>query len=211
MRALLSYNDTHYTDREYTQGNHSVYLTIGTFEVEMYGAGGGYYNWNYDKAWGNNGGGSGAGFKGIINITEEGTYNISVGTFNGRATNGGATTFGSLISCGGGGYDTHGYGSNPKGFCIGYGDGGTLTIDESIIVSYDIKSDGNSGSYNSHDGGPGYWSSDGGKSLYDDSSTGYGAGQYSGYNTSNYGAGYFKITAITGEILNRRYIIQTIG
>lgn len=204
MRAHTIVTKKYRTEIEVTSDIKTVNLASGQYLIEMYGAGGGSYSWSYQKAWGTNGGGSGAGFKGVIEIPE-GEYVITVGKYNGGTTKGGSTTFGSLIICEGGGYETYGYGQNPKGYCTSYGDGGKLTINEGIILSYEIKSDGIDGASYSYDGGGNYFGRNpGGFSVYDESINGYGAGQYANRDGSATGKdGYFKLTALTentGEI-----------
>lgn len=184
--------------KSYTSsGTYSLSIsTSDTYYIEMYGAGGGNaanwhrYNGSY-WAYYTAGGGSGAGFKGFVNLSA-GTYSVTVGAHGGNGAQAGsggtsqgsagtATVLGSIISAGGG---TGAYISGGDYKVSRVGVGGTLSIlDSSKIISTRLSSNGNDGDTKAATGYvyppstatyyPQVW---GGMSLYDGSETGYGAG-----------------------------------
>lgn len=176
-------------------GTQNVYIAkTGKYEVYCVGGGGGFYctfttlrtgsilNHHLSltkRVYTSWGGGSGAGFRGIINITK-GSFSMTVGSAGtGSATgstpkSGGASKIGNLITCGGGGVKTSGTSG---------GAGGTVTLNTTPI-STTLNSSGNAGGYSKNTTSP---SATGGASVYG----GYGVG---GSNKSyNGGAGYIKI------------------
>ena len=175
----------------------------GNYIVEMYGAGGGWASarWATDIWYGTTvGGGSGAGFKGIVNLTA-GNYAITVGKagenvqggWNYEATGetGGSTSLNNLIIAGGG-IGGYGYYGNATA-----GKGGSITIDPSVeVISDSINSTGNDGSIVGFAGSGDPHAVNGGASLYNGSQTGYGAG--GGY-PNNAVDGYIKIMQQTTE------------
>lgn len=197
---------TLYSETEYTTSNtYTMELTEGDYQVEMYGAGGNTCGtWTYQKAQGWQGGGSGAGFKGVVHLPA-GNYQIYVGAVTGGA--GQATTFKNVdtaityITAGGGGY-------NGNGFSWDYSTnwrapGGTLTIHaDTQVISSEIARNGEAG----NQWGNQFWInttiSDGGKSVAN-GADGWGCGQNGGWGTS-YGrrGGYFKISKLGTEFSN---------
>ena len=191
---------TAYTSKIYaTPGTYSLELEAGDYEVEMYGAGGGDYSWSYQKAYGHNGGGSGAGFKGTVTLPK-GTYTLTVGATNATG-NGGDTSINDLIICGGGQLFTGGYAN------YNTAKGGTITISSSLQVKESIlQSAGNDGYRQWYDGG-GSWKYNerekGGLSLYDNSNTGYGAGRYTVSGLTGNGIdGFIQIKSLGEEFSN---------
>jgi len=180
----------------------------GNYDIEMYGAGGGACGAMHSGAgynvYGTSSGGSGAGFKGVLNLPA-GKYTITVGAYgaNGEfrgssgatsASSGTATILQGIIEAGGGSGATATNGSTGTP-----GSGGTLSIlDNSKIVSSVISSDGNDGQFKNVAGLSGFIANcPGGLSLYDDSQTGYGAGGGKIESNPAYNAqdGYFKISS----------------
>lgn len=191
---------TAYVSKIYaTPGTYSLELEAGDYEVEMYGAGGGDYSWSYQKASGHNGGGSGAGFKGVVSLPK-GTYTLTVGATNATG-NGGDTSINDLIICGGGQLFTGGYAN------YNTAKGGTITISPSLQVKESIlQSAGNDGYRQWYDGG-GSWiyneREKGGLSLYDNSNTGYGAGRYTVSGLTGNGIdGFIQIKSLGEEFSN---------
>lgn len=187
-----------YVHEYITTGNYEITLEEGDYEIEMYGAGAGACRNGHEKYWTKIGGGSGAGFKGIIHLSAN-TYTLTIGAggayADGNAAssgNGGNTTFADLITCGGGigaYYAYHAHYDNRNG------EGGTLTISDNanIVGTPELQSNGNDGQRNY------YMNNDpatsGGLSLYDGTLLGYGAGGSSNVsNSSTKGiGGYLKI------------------
>lgn len=124
------------------------------------------------------GGGSGSGFIGIIYITKN-TYSITVaaggsGNYEGYGYSGGNSSMGNILTCYGGGANTH------DG--IAGGGGGALPSINTTVYSTQLNSAGNAGGT-----GLPYGSASGGASLYN----GYGKGgdaaeRYSGAGTGGY-------------------------
>lgn len=181
-------------------GTYEIDLEAGEYLVELYGAGGGWANssWTTDTHYcRTSGGGSGAYFKGIIRIS--GTTSITIGAGGkgvnyGRASGsggaGGNTTIGNIVSAGGGGgaYTVYMNGADNH---VGYG--GTVSIlDNSAILLSIQNSSGNNGSTITKTYSTGPADVAGGASLYDGSSTGFGAG--GGY-PNEAKDGYIKIEA----------------
>lgn len=191
--------------KSYTEaGTYTIEITeAGNYEIEMYGAGGGWARGSYTVYGGSKDytiatGGSGAGFKGVLNLPI-GIYSVTVGAHGvfvngGRGTTGGNTNFNDIISANGatGGYSINGgYAEDIKE----QGRGGSLQIiDSSYIVSTSKQMNGRDGSYDTlHEAYP-YMA--GATSVYDDTITGYGAGGGSSHDAVD---GYFKITKLTGD------------
>ena len=180
-------------------GTYTVEILFeGPYNVEMYGAGGGrVHNYHGTDTWYGRtlGGGSGAGFKGVVNLSI-GTYTINVGTAgisrdvgasSGDGDNGGDTVLQGIINAGGGkgGHAVYMGATNP-------GVGGTLQIlDASKIVSTSKSLNGNTGGKVNAIGHYTIDPVDGGASVYDNTAVGYGAG--GGYPL-NAVDGYCKIT-----------------
>ena len=195
-----------YSEAEYTSSStYTMLLTEGDYQIEMYGAGGNTYGtWTYEKAQGWQGGGSGAGFKGVVHLPA-GNYQIYVGAVTGGA--GQSTTFKNMdnnityITAGGGGY-------NGNGFTWDYSTnwrapGGTLTIHaDTEVISSEIARNGEPG----NQWGNQFWINttitDGGKSVAN-GGDGWGCGQNGGWGTS-YGrrGGYFKLSKLGTEFSN---------
>ena len=179
-------------------GTYNIYIAkTGKYEVHCVGGGGGFYcTFKTIKSgvgfshmslikylYTGYGGGSGAYFKGEINITK-GSFSMVVGgggvghKTGGTPTAGGTSKIGNMVSCSGGGVKTSGSSG---------GAGGTVTLSVTP-VSTEKKLSGNSGSYTANTPSP---TATGGKSVYNNTATGYGAG--GGYNSYNGIAGYIKI------------------
>lgn len=176
-----------------TPDTYTIELEAGDYSIEMYGAGGGSYSWTYQKAYGTNGGGSGAGFKGTVTLPK-GVYTLTVGATNATG-DGGDTSINDLIVCGGGKRFTGGYNN------FNTAAGGTISISPSLeIKETNLNSDGNAGYRQWFDGGGGWHYNEkekGGLSLYDNSNTGYGAGRYTTSGKTGDGVnGYIKISSI---------------
>ena len=161
-----------------TAGTYSLeLLETGKYEFYCVGGGGGYYSTLSGTRPISAGGGSGAGFIGIINITK-GSISLTVGaggvghSKDGTSTAGGTSSIGSLVSCGGGG---------PGRLSGGGGVGGTITLNVTPVSST-LNSSGNRGNATSS----GY-NATGGASVYN----GYGAG--GGYNHYYGYEGYVKV------------------
>ncbi len=185
-------------------GTYSVTLSAGDYYVELYGAGGGAGISAWEAAGCLGGGGSGAGFKGIIKIDTPiivsivvGAGGLGKGSYNNARYEGdvgGDSSFNSIITCGGGkggvGYSTvTSYG----------GAGGTLTINdtERIITKIKIASDGQANVYAR---GPyaSYNDCSGGLSVQDGTHYGAGAGGWSVLqNLTNGLNGYCRIMTQT--------------
>ncbi len=182
-----------------TAGTYSVTLekeTLCLVSLVGGGAGGHGYNSNF-QAW-ESGGGSGAYLKGYITLPA-GTYQI-VGGNNGNAgpNNGRDTTFAGQTAKGGTWVD-------------GGGLGGEI-ITTSDFVSIEAKT-GNKGGY-AHNGYAWDIVASGGASVYDDTSTGYGAGGRAECHAGNWSDfpgydGYIKID-ILSDITDYDYTKQTI-
>ena len=197
---------------EYTEtGTYEITLPEDDYEVELYGAGGGAAICGYNTYYTNRGGGSGAGFKGTIHIPA-GTYTISVGSGGSSSSgnvcnsgNGGDTSISNIVTAGGGlgAYISYNSYADDR-----YGKGGTLTIDNSIIVGTpEIQSDGIQGDSVGYVYGGYDISVYGGTSIYDETHNGYGAGgsyNKSGLTSSGYN-GYLKITAINQGYYTTEY------
>lgn len=191
-----------------TAGTYSVELEANEYYVELYGAGGGAGRSAWEAAGCLGGGGSGAGFKGIIKIDTPITFSIVVGkggagkgaynTASYTGENGGDSSLGSIITCGGGiggrGYSTiTSYG----------GAGGTLTINdtEGIIVKTEKAENGQANVYARGSTGS-YKDCSGGLSVQDNTHYGAGAGGWSignDYALLNGLDGYCKIMQQTTE------------
>ena len=189
-----------------TAGTYSVELEANEYYVELYGAGGGAGRSAWEAAGCLGGGGSGAGFKGIIKIDTPITFSIVVGagglgkgsysTARYQGDDGGDSSFSSIITCGGGkggvGYSTvTSYG----------GAGGTLTINDTdkIIVKTEKAENGQANVYAR---GPyaSYNDCSGGLSVQDNTHYGAGAGGWSVLqNLINGIDGYCKIMQQTTE------------
>lgn len=183
-------------------------IEAGNYEIEMYGAGGGWANnsGHTDRRYGATvGGGSGAGFKGVLNLST-GIYSVVVGAAgeNKNGANGtsqagaGGSTYISIqnssakiVECGGG---TGGYRQTNVSSIVGAG--GIVAYDNSYIVSIQNSSNGNAGGNSGYTDQAGPVAVLGGVSVYDNTVTGYGAGGGYPYNAVN---GYFKITKLTGN------------
>lgn len=187
-----------------TSGVYTIEITeAGNYEIEMYGAGGGWASNRYaTDTWYARTftGGSGAGYKGVVNLSV-GTYTITVGkaatgrnyeTGSGSTSAGGSTSLDNLIVAGGGGGATAGPSANGA---VGLG-GAVVINDSSIIVNTELSTLGNNGNYASLYPYTGVPPCLGAASVYDGTTTGYGAGA----GSSNVGQdGYFKITKLTGD------------
>lgn len=190
-----------------TAGEYEVELSADEYYVELYGAGGGAGGNGWEAAGCLGGGGSGAGFKGMIKIDAPITISIIVGaggagncayTPNTSRTgkDGGDSSFGSIITCGGGkggrGYST----------ATSYGGaGGTLTINDTdgIIKKTETGTDGQANVYAR---GPySSWNDcSGGLSVQDGTHYGAGAGGWSQLKGLTSGLnGYCKIMTQTTE------------
>lgn len=178
-------------------GEYEVTLEEGNYLVELYGAGGGLgaQSWNGLNSYATEGcsGGSGAGFKGLVHLPAN-TYVMAVGAGgvygNPKGTNGGNTSLGNLITATGGGGGSCNNGGGTAGV------GGEITISNNLTV---IEIDKSQNGYTGTKGTAMYsWSPpsnlQGGLSVYDNTSTGYGAGS-SRVNGNNIDAvgGYIKI------------------
>ena len=208
MKAVVKINKNYYNELELTSSKKTIQLTDGTYEIEMYGAGGNSYGtWTYEKAQGWQGGGSGAGFKGVVHLPA-GNYQVYVGAVTDGA--GQATTFKNTnndityITAGGGGYNGNGFSWDSS--TNWRAPGGTLTIHaDTQVVSSEISRNGEAG----NQWGNQFWInttiSDGGKSVYN-GADGWGCGQLGG-TSCNYTrkGGYFKITGVTGHIYTNTY------
>lgn len=165
----------------------------------------------------NSGGGGGAGFKGYLTLPV-GTYTITVGSggagkdagkgpsrISGSAktyahgTSGSATILvlgnTTIISCGGGTYGKlfAKSGDYKHIWCSG-GDGGTFSGNSSYYSSSPtLASNGNGGNNKSVTNGSSVPSITAAKSLYDNTTTGYGAG---GISSTKGKDGYFRIDLI---------------
>lgn len=186
-----------------TPGTYTLEITeSGNYEIEMYGAGGGWANtaWVTDTVYHNTAsGGSGAGFKGVVTLAQ-GSYTVTVGaggsSVNGGTSaatggNGGSTQLNNLIIAGGG------TGAYSQVASVVVGQGGNVTIDSSVtIISTSLNSSGRNGTYTggAYSAGPSVVQ--GGSSLYDNTQTGFGAGGGYPNNAVN---GYFKITKLAGN------------
>ena len=183
----------------------------GTYSIEMYGAGGGWarggypVSGHYDNTIAT--GGSGAGFKGILNLPV-GSYSLTVGAggtyvSGGRGTTGGNTNFNDIISANGatGGYTI--YGGTNQSVRVG-GVGGTLQIiDSSYITSISKQTNGRNGNSTAVTDALAYMS--GATSVYDDTITGYGAGGGSSHEAVN---GYCKIVRISEDSSDYDYYTE---
>lgn len=83
-----------------TPGTYNLELKTATFEVEISGAGGGYYRTSGLKPAKYHGG-SGAAFKGIFKLTKN-IYSITVGKGGSTNTDGEASSISNVIQAGGG-------------------------------------------------------------------------------------------------------------
>lgn len=164
-----------------TPGQYSLFMDMSAnYIVQIFGAGGGAAGGGYNNYWHGIGGSSGAGFIGLITIPS-GTYTVTVGKGgNGAAANGysgganysvgsdgGNSSIGSLIVAGGGKGARYSYDSNIQG------EVGTMSINATII-STTKNSSGNKGE--SVGNGSAAKSYLGGTSVYNNTTTGYGAG-----------------------------------
>lgn len=207
MKAVKETQTTYYKTifEQATAGTYSVELEANEYYVEMYGAGGGAGGNGWEAAGCLGGGGSGAGFKGIIKINTPITFPIVVGaggagnvayTPNTSRTgkDGGDSSFGSIITCGGG--------KGGKGYSTvtsSGGAGGTLTINDTdkIIVKTEKAENGQANVYAR---GPySTWSDcSGGLSVQDYTHYGAGAGGWSQLKSLTNGLnGYCKIMTQT--------------
>jgi len=193
--------------QSYTEaGSYTIEITeAGNYEIEMYGAGGGWAHTYWDPGYGgwnskNASGGSGAGFKGVLNLPV-GNYSIVIGAGGSGGSGGkdntyvggtgGSTSFGNIITV------TGGTGGTTGRNYMQAGAGGTVSIiDSSLIVSTSLNQNGNAGNVLNVDYSYAIASLYGGVSLYDGTHTGYGAGGGSAQASIN---GYFKITKLTGD------------
>ena len=181
-------------------GTYTIEITdAGQYEIEMYGGGGSSGRYKYDSQTRFNSGGSGAGYKGIVNLSV-GSYTITVGkgyTYSEQG-DGGSTSISynstNLIIAGGG---TRG---RTKTSSASPGAGGTVTInDSSIIVSTTFNKSGNAGGTKHINSYANVYNLNGGLSVYDNTTTGYGAG--CGCQSGAKGVdGFFKITKLTGSL-----------
>lgn len=187
-------------------GNETGTFTLKStqrFYVEMYGGGAGGSSSQRDKKWFYGPGGSGAGFAGIIKLPA-GTYTWTVGAagygyninntlnMSGSFPGGDSTlintTTGQTFVLAGGAPANYAPGVS-NGVAI-KGAGGTITVKDDAVVSYTKKSNGN---YGGGDKG-----NVGGESLFDNTLTGYGAGNNSFINggTRYAVAGFVQIKAL---------------
>lgn len=188
---------------EYSEvGTYSVTLPEDDYEIEVYGGGAGACLGAYEKQHNYMCGASGAGFKGVLHLPAN-TYTIIVGAggTDGDYANysasgaGGDSSFGDLIIAGGAKGNVSSYNSNTRGTV------GKITVNENaqIVGTPTLQSDGNLGGYQTA-GGHIYPVLAGGLSLYDGTTTGYGAGGSINNTTTDKGIqGYVKITKINGE------------
>lgn len=170
-------------------------LTTGSYQIICVGGGsGGAYVYSSKFSDGRASGGSGAGFNGVVSLSE-GNHTIKVGAggsgqayeTNGQvwatSTAGGQSAFDSIIVAGGGGAATAGI----HGATQTAGSGGVLSYDSSKVQSCTLATNGNAGTtiYNSN--------INGGASVYG----GYGKGGNAGnsYTTAG-GSGYVKVIYI---------------
>lgn len=190
------------TTRKYYKQTVYEYTTAGTNEITipdnsitnvlLIGGGGGFNasSWHTDRWYcATAGGGSGAKITGNL-ILPQGTYTITVGA------NGQATSLNDLLVAGAGGN------AASYQYSVSAGTGGTATISASVQQISLTAINGNKGSATG--GAIGYCPAVyGGKSSYDDTYIGYGAGGsygVAGGNNAGY-SGYAKIivTAETTE------------
>lgn len=188
-----AYNPNQVVFEESTAGTYTLdLLETGRYEVTVVAGGGGASSSKVGILSVYNGGGaSGACFKGEIQITK-GSLSIVVGTAGQGSTSraisnkrGGESSIGSIVRCPSqkdtGHSSTH----------YAYQNNGAPTV-TATIYSTSINAAGNNSNY-SESGA----ARTGGKSVYDNTATGYGAGASttSGYNSSpaNGVAGYVKI------------------
>ena len=124
----------------------SVSVNSGEWQVSISGASGGR-RYGGETSGTNSAyhtsGGSGGGFHGVLNLAS-GNYSVTVGAAGVGSGNGGNSTFGSLITAGGG-KGSSGTG-NSDGWTSGpvIGNGGSITVSGNV-VSYSIKSTGSKG------------------------------------------------------------------
>lgn len=156
------------------------------FWVEMYGGGAGGSSSQRDSKWFYGPGGGGAGFAGVLTLTP-GVYTWLVGTagygwninnqlnMSGSVAGGNSslinTTTGQTFVLAGGAPANHEVWNTNGG--VFTKEGGTITVKDDAIVSFTKKSNGN----------PSTSDNSGGVSLYDDTLTGYGAGNNSYINS----------------------------
>jgi hypothetical protein len=178
------YKSTHYDPDEVvfessTPGQYTLdLLDDGNYEVICIGGGGG----GVDADGRDVGGGSGAGFDCIFELTK-GSYPITIGvggtktTGANRAGSGGSSKFGTAYALRG----TGGYVRTTTQYEVGVG-GDAPTIPYTIISTV-FNTTGNDGKAGTHTAAGGY-------SVYDGTETGYGAG---GSNTTDGYGGYVKV------------------
>lgn len=182
------------TTYEYSEaGDYTITLaSAGNYEVSLIGGGGyGAGNFVYPNPACTGGGGSGAGFIGTITLSA-GTYTVTVG---GNSKTGNRDTVlkdssnNVIITAGGGGNGTaSSYNVSATG-----GAGGVLTNNATVVGSPTLSTNGNAGGRNVSGSGAAP-----GNSVYDNTTTGYGAGgRTSVYNGGAAGyagvPGYFKL------------------
>ena len=176
-----------------TAGTYSVeLLETGNYEVYAIGGGGGGSNYREDNLYGYAGGGSGAGFIGVITLSKA-VHSVIVGA-GGAGNNGyfgssskvggtgGNSSISNSVTCyGGGGAEAYDTGNTTVGA------GGSKPTVNVPIISTTLNTAGNSGSRH-HNGGSGN-TANGGASVYN----GYGAGGKSAKTSASGTAGYVKI------------------
>jgi len=155
-------------------------LETGRYEVTVVAGGGGAKNVRETPSYSKGSGASGSCFKGEIQITK-GSLSIVVGAGGTKSSSrpignmvGGVSSIGDLVSC----PSQKAYGTQSTWFA--YQNNGAPTV-TATVYSTSINSAGNNGSIKMNS----LVAHTGGKSVYDGTATGYGAGGSVGAQSSN--------------------------